>query len=109
MINKIVEFLGTVVINNNYFYLDYWMFIHLLSGFVLMFLMIKFSKEKKWGHNFFILFLFLYLWEIFELIIVEIKSEVILDIFYDIVFGMLGGTICWRLNKMKVEKRLKND
>ena len=100
MITKIADFLGTTFINNKYFYFDYWMIIHFFFGFILMFLLIKYLKNKSWV-KFWVLFFALSSWEVFEGIATWIRPETFTDIFYDMVFGMLGGIIYWKLNKKK--------
>ncbi len=99
-----MEVLGTVILDNNYLFIDYWSFIHLFFGVVLMFLIIKLSDDGEW-HNFINLFLILFLWEIFEGMVEWIRPESFTDIFYDLMFGMLGGIIYWKLNKRKNEKQ----
>jgi len=90
----IAEFLSVSIIKNNYIYLDLWTILHLISGFILLFLIFKFSKNLKIYEKFILLFILVSFWEIFEVIspILWIAPESPLDIFYDFIIGMLGGS-----------------
>jgi hypothetical protein len=87
----VVDFLGTDLINRGYFFADYWAIVHLLSGFVGMFLICRFLKEYKTSKKFILLFAFIFLWEIFEFSSPLVKEETTIDIVYDFVTGIAGG------------------
>lgn len=90
----LADFLNIPLINNNYILLDYYSLIHLISGFTIMFLVYKYFKR----HNlrFFVLFLLLGLWEVFELVVTATGSTFFrvdskLNTIWDLMIGMLGG------------------
>ena len=88
---KIAEFLGTTLVGTNYFYIDYWTFIHIFSAFLGMFLIFKVFKKMKNTSKFILLFMFVFFWEIIELSSSLVKLEKSIDIIYDLIMGMFGG------------------
>ena len=88
---EIAEFFGTSLINKEYLFLDYWTIVHLVSGLIGMLLIFKFFKDLKVYEKFILLFLFIGIWEIFELSVSWIQTERSIDIIYDIVIGLFGG------------------
>ena len=88
---RISEFLGKIIFDHDYLFLDYWTILHFLSGFIIMLLIFKFFKDLKVYEKFILLFLFIGIWEIFELSVSWIQTERSIDIIYDIVIGLFGG------------------
>lgn len=85
---KIARFLGTKIIDNNFLSIDFWSLVHFLSGFFLMMFFM----------DYILLVILLILYEIFELVVINsgskfFKPEKNIDIFYDFVFGVLGGFV----------------
>ncbi len=100
---KVTGFLGIPLVETNYFYVDSWTFIHLISGFLGLLLIFKLFKKIKITSKFFLLFVFIFFWEIFELSISWIKLETSIDIIYDLITGMLGGWLFYLVkNKFRV-------
>ncbi|MEK6760884.1 MAG: hypothetical protein AABX93_03095 [Nanoarchaeota archaeon] len=89
--NSLEDFLTTKIIESNFMFLDYWTFIHFGSGVMVMFLIFLYFKKMKMQKKFLLLFLIIALWEIFELISSTFRPETKLDIFYDLIIGMIGG------------------
>jgi len=87
--NIFSEFLGREYINTKFFIFDNWMFIHFFSGIVLGFFL------KKWW----IVLSLLIIYEIFEFFLwgMAFKQEGFVNIFWDILFGMVGFTIIRRI------------
>lgn len=88
---KIAEFLGTPLVEKSYFFMDYWTFIHLFSGILLMGLIFKFFKEHNRRKKFIILFIAISFWETFEILSSWVIPEKKIDIIYDFIIVMLGG------------------
>lgn len=85
------DFLGTPLIEKKYLFIDYWTFIHIFAGILLMILIFRFFKQIKTTQKFILLFFIIGLWEVFELFSSWIMFESSIDIFYDLVIGMAGG------------------
>ncbi len=93
-INKITAPLYTIIFSTDYFFVDYWSFVHLINGFIIIFIF----KRYNYKHPFFILMSILIGWEIIEIsfIYFSIKvfnPETIPDQITDIFIGFLGGLI----------------
>ena len=99
---RISEFLGKIIFDHDYLFLDYWTILHFLSGFIIMLLIFKFFKDLKVYEKFILLFILISFWEIFELISSWIRPEKSLDIFYDFVVGMFGG-FTYLFSKEKID------
>jgi len=93
----ISNFLNKVLIDKPFFFFNLWSIVHFCSGFVVMFFVLKLFKVSKFK-KFLILFLLLVIYEIFEVTLLLMGSnmfriETRLDIFLDLVIGMLGGLL----------------
>ena len=82
---KIADFLNTVLIDFGVFRFDLWMFVHIISGGILGFIVDKPLYA----------FLLLVAWEIFEKVGIVLgtgwfRQEGFLGVAADIVFGMIG-------------------
>jgi len=96
---NISTLLQTKLINNHFFIINLWSIVHFFSGLLIM--LIINLKFKKVNHKYLLLFLLLILWELFEFFIRYValdffgffifKSESVMDIGLDIVFGMFGA------------------
>lgn len=104
------EWLYTILYQNNFFFLDYWSFLHFLAGFFLVVLLTNFSTKNIITK----LFLILILYEVVEISLFFIslnifKPEIIKDQITDIFIGFIGG-ISWltivRLKKSPYESQV---
>lgn len=93
IIFKIAGFLGTPLIEKSYFYFDYWTFIHIFAGFIIMLFIFKSLKQIKKVPKFALLFAIIVFWEVFELSSSWINLEKSIDVVYDLIMGMFGGWI----------------
>ncbi len=97
----IAEFLQIEVFRAGPVVIDLWgLIIHFFAGMIIMFILINYNWEKKLGVNrYWILLIFLYLYEIVEWAFFLSDSrffipETVLDsLVLDIVWGMLGGLV----------------
>ena len=98
----IADFLNLPPITYSFFFFNLWSIIHFASGGLVFFLVNKF--KIKTDLKFFIFFLLLGAYEIFELSIISIgipmfRPELIMDIVYDLIYGFLGGLVVYYLIK----------
>lgn len=87
-------FLYTVVYRNDYYFVDYWSFVHLLSGFGIAVL----AYYKRYSRPFVLLLLILFSWEFIEISFMFVaihafRPETLPDQFTDIVVGVGGGLL----------------
>lgn len=94
MIKEIYDSLHEPILENGFFYLDGWSFIHVFSGFVLLYGLGKIRLEIN--KKYFIFFGLFILWEIFEMNAPFIESEKNIDVVYDFVYEMFGGVLAWK-------------
>lgn len=92
------DWLRHILFEYHLLYYDLWSFIHLLTGALIFALLTAYGVKNRWKK----LFLLLFVFEIIEafLIIAILKlfyPEKIVDVFNDIVVGMLGGVIIYYL------------
>ncbi len=98
--------LYTVIYQTNFFFIDFWSFIHFGNGFILMvFLMRKGSR-----HPIALLLALLFCYECVEMAfpyfaVHLFKPEIIPDQFTDVVIGLLGGLLGQRTIRMGPKKR----
>lgn len=94
---NIANFLNITLIDKPYIYLNFWSFLHMSSGFLIMAILNKNEKIKLY-EKYIITFILLVLWELFELSFTSNGSNLFLlekrkDIFFDLVMGMAGAFI----------------
>ncbi len=101
------DFLNIPLIDNSYIFWDSYSLIHFFLGFIVMFFIYKYPKK----HNlrFFVLFLLLGLWEVFELVIIATGSQLFrvdstLNTLWDVIIGMLGGYLYWSIKEKRKKK-----
>ncbi len=95
---RTLEPLYQVIYRGEYFFIDYWSFVHLINGFIIVALFIR-NKHRR---VFTKLISILLSWEIVELAftflaIRAFKPEIIPDQFTDMVIGTAGGWMAWLL------------
>lgn len=95
---QIADFLNTIIISNQFIFINLWSFGHLLFGAVLMYLFLIDRKDR-----FLKLFGLLVLYEIFEVLVIASGSSLFriesgIDQLYDLIFGILGG---WLATKFR--------
>jgi hypothetical protein len=89
----IINFLGAIVAENNYFFMDYWTLVHFSSAILLMLFISKFFKKWDFYKKIILFLLVIDLWEIFELYFPLMGAEKTIDIVYDFVVGIAGGSL----------------
>ena len=97
------DFLNIMIFSNSYVWLNVWSIIHLIFGFLIMWLLFKYKVKNK-----FIWFLgILVFYEVLEFMFytywftaVFIVEEMV-DIVWDIIIGMFGGVVAWLVLKNK--------
>lgn len=102
LISGIIEFLALVLADNNFVYLEVWSIVHLISGFVLMYLIMRYARKKSLYWKFGLLFFLLLIWEGFEFVLYNkgiIRTEGWLDVLWDMIAGMFGGLLLYLINK----------
>jgi len=101
---EIAEFLRKNISEFGIVKIDLWHIIHFISGAWMMVFLILFFKESKKENNypffFIMLFIFLFFYEAVEIAFILMGSglfmvETKLNIFLDIIFGMVGGIIVY--------------
>ncbi|NCO11815.1 hypothetical protein CO038_02475 [Candidatus Pacearchaeota archaeon CG_4_9_14_0_2_um_filter_39_13] len=99
IITSISEFLGIVLADNSFVYLEIWSIVHFFSGAILMYPIWKyFDAKRDIRRGFIFLFFLLALWEAFEFILYGegiIRPEGGIDVVWDLIIGMLGGVVYW--------------
>lgn len=109
----ITNFLNIVIFQNNFIFINFWSIIHIVFGFLIVLVLIKRFK-LSFSHSLITLFVLLILWELFEYVLysqsnIIFRTETKLDVIWDIILGIVGGAICFKLNhhKQKHKKRRK--
>lgn len=92
------DWLYTRIYENQFFFFDYWSFVHLWSGFVLFVIIIYYKKSNPFLYQIF----FLVIYELGEilfryLLFKIIEPETFKDQITDIVIGFIGGVVCFYL------------
>lgn len=100
------EWLYCVIVEYNFFYIDLWSIVHLWSGVIIFVVLTALNIKKRWV----ILLLLLSIFEIVEnsifiAIMNVFKPEKIVDVFNDIVIGMLGGYLIHYYYKLEYIKK----
>lgn len=96
---RIVKPLRKNVIDTKFIKINYWSFVHLISGILLMYVIFNLNLELQFQlDKYVILFLFLLVYEVFEKLNVIFKTGLIIpeswvDMVWDLVIGVLGGFI----------------
>ena len=101
---KIADFLNISFVEIKFLILNLWHIIHFISGGIVMFLILKFSKKLGIKKKFLMLLILLTLYEMFELAFILSGSDLFrgetgLDIFWDMLLGILGGILVFRFRK----------
>ena len=99
------DFLNISIIQNSYIWINMWSVVHLVIGFLIIYLLIKVFKLKK--YTLIYLFILLLIYEIIEFqfytrwFVVYFMAEKFIDMLWDMVIGMFGGLIAWLIWKKK--------
>lgn len=103
------DFLNIAIIQNNYIWINMWSVVHLIVGFLLIYLLIKVFKLKR--YTLIYLFILLIIYEAIEFqfytrwFVVYFIAEELVDMIWDMIIGMFGGLIAWFIfNKIKKKK-----
>ena len=101
-INSVTAPLYTVIAKTDYFFIDYWSFVHFINGLLIVF----FLRRARSRHTFSILLAILLGWEIIEISFIYLSiavfdPETLPDQVTDIVIGLLGGLCGWYLPMLK--------
>lgn len=107
----IANFLNTPIIDKSWIFLNLWSILHFISGFVLMYLMLKSNlklakKIRKYRNPYLFLFIFLVAYELFEFAFYSrsqliFRTEPTIDWVWDLIIGMLGG-FAYKHTKLKL-------
>jgi len=94
------DFLNSEVVNRPYLYLDYWSVIHFISGFILGLILLKYHPNK---FSWLIVLALLIGYEFFEVLLngILFVPETFIDTFWDIIVGMTGFFIGYKVLKIK--------
>ena len=96
---KITEFLQIQLFSG----FDIWMIVHLLIGFLIMFLLVKIFKDKDKNILLIFTILTLCVWEFYQLFIFLTTNrffipEAVFNQLFDLIIGGIGAFIYWLLN-----------
>jgi len=100
---NIADFLNTEITNGGFIFLNLWHIIHLISGVIIMFFILKFFKKGEEKKKFLILIGLVVLYEMFELSFILsgssfFRGEAAQDVFFDLFLGMIGGFLLFRFS-----------
>ncbi len=106
--NQITAGLYTVIYKGDYFFIDYWSFVHFFCGILIVLI----AYSKRHSRPFFLLACLLFGWELLEISFLYFalnifRPETLPDQFADIVIGFAGGGIGWLIWVCK-QRRLLN-
>ena len=99
------DFLNIPIIQNSFVWLNIWSIVHLIFGVGIVYLLIKTFKIKKYVLMW--LFVSLLVFEIIEFFcytkwfVSYFIIEEYVDVFWDMIIGMLGGVVAWLIWKKK--------
>ncbi len=101
-INSLTAPLYTVIAKTDYFFIDYWSFIHFLNGLLIVF----FLNRIRSRHTFPILLAILLGWEIIEISFIYLSiavfdPETLPDQFTDLIIGLSGGLCVWHVPMLR--------
>lgn len=99
-------YLYVVVYRNDFLFIDYWSFIHLISGFHIVVL----AYYKRYSRPFTFLLTILLSWELIEIAFIFVATQVfrpetLPDQLTDIVVGVGGGLLgqrCWQYKRKRL-------
>ena len=98
----VVLFLNQTLYRNFFIIINYWTFVHITSGVIFYFFRIKKYSVGKW---FFIYFYIHVIFEVVEYVLAlggnPLFIEEGIDIVWDILFGLIGYLVVWKLFKKK--------
>jgi len=100
------NFLNIPIIQNQYVWTNIWSIVHLLAGFVIMMILLRFKLGSAFW-KFTWLFLLLVIFEFFEYFaytkwFVEFFiPEEIIDVIWDLIIGMFGALLAFIVCKCK--------
>lgn len=95
IIRDSTEWLYTILYQNNFFFIDYWSFLHFINGLLIVVLLTNFTIKNIITKLFIILFLYEFIEISMFFISLDIfKPEIIKDQITDIFIGLIGG-IMW--------------
>lgn len=90
------EWLYGVIFEYNWFYYDFWSFVHLWSGAIIFAVLSAYNVKKRWLKLLLILGVFEVVETLFFIAILNLfKPEKAVDVVNDIVIGMLGGALMY--------------
>lgn len=100
--NVLSDFLNTTLISNHVVYVDFWLFVHFFTGMALYWGLSKYFKIKGYK-ALFIISILVIAYEIFEYRFIEylFKLESVINILSDLLAGMLGGFLLFKLKNDK--------
>jgi hypothetical protein len=103
-INSLTAPLYTVIAKTDYFFIDYWSFVHFINGLLIVF----FLRRAQSRYTFPILFGILLGWEIIEISFIYLSiavfdPETLPDQITDILIGLLGGLVMWYVPRLRAK------
>lgn len=98
----VTQFLQIEIVSNPYIFISLWSVVHLISGFLVMFLLIKYFRNLDTKAKFAWLFIILFIYEVIEFYAIInfpdfFLPEPAVDIVWDIIIGMIGGLISFKV------------
>ncbi len=94
---QIADFLNTIIFENSFVFIDYWTALHWLTGIILIQILIQRGTKNP----FFVLFLLVVGWEIFEVTIglPYFIGESKINIAWDIIYAMKAAWLYVRFKR----------
>ena len=107
---RVADFLNDSIIDLGFLFINFWHIVHFFSGLIVMVLILRVFRKMETKEKFVLLLLFLSLYEVFEFAFIVAGSSLFLgetavDVFWDLVVGMLGGFVGFKIVTRKKKKR----
>jgi len=107
----IISLLNTVIIDNSFIFLSLWSIGHLFLGGIITYILFNTKVQRE--RILIYLFIILFSYEIIEYMLYTFTSlflqESSLDVIWDMIIGMLGGTIIFLSKRNKSDTNAKRN
>jgi hypothetical protein len=100
----LADLLNIIIFSNEIILINFWSVLHILFGFIVMWFVFNFFDKTK--ERFLGLVIIIILWEIYESMFIlfgssMFRAEPSIDILWDLIAGVLGGSFYWYLRRNK--------